>query len=126
METARDAAVTGTDQTAGVLMRTETPEDKNQREYRERTKSISADRLVPYELYSLRLAIVELSANLGKREALIETALTGGLAAIALAAANPADNTTEVQKQIDELTAQLNIGTAALKDEIDQQTKKEN
>ena len=34
-----------------------------------------------------------------------------------------ADNSTELQKQIDELTEQLNSSTATLKGEIDQQTK---
>jgi hypothetical protein len=61
---------------------------------------------------TLAQAITLASENLGK-----------WLAAIALAAANPNDNSAEIQRQIDEVTAQLNTSTAELKGEIDQQTK---
>lgn len=63
---------------------------------------------------ALAQAITLASENLGK-----------WLAAIAIAAANPNDNSAEIQRQIDEVTAQLNTSTAELKGEIDQQTKEE-
>lgn len=87
---------------------TETPEQISQREYRERTKNVSADRLVPYEIYRLRLAIEAHSANVGK-----------WLSAVALAASTPNDNSAEVQKQIDQFTSQLKTGT----DELDAAVK---
>ena len=62
----------------------------------------------------LNQSIVEASANVGK-----------WLSAIAIATSTPEDNSEEVQKQIDEITSQLNISTAALMGEIDRQTKKE-
>jgi len=95
-------------------MGTETSEQQKQREYKDRTKNISADRLTTYELYSLRLAITELSANLGKREALIETALREGLAAVALAASTPEDNSAAVQEQINKFTDELKSTTNAI------------
>jgi hypothetical protein len=107
-------------------MRTETPEEKSQREYRDRTKSISADRLVPYELFMLRQSVTELSANLGKREALIEGVLENGLAAIALAASTPEDNSAEVQKQIKENASKINAVRQALQSSIDRNQSKEN
>lgn len=87
---------------------TEPAEQTAQREYRIRTKDMSADRLVPYELYRLRLAIESASENSGK-----------WLAAIALAASTQEDNSEEVQKQIDKFTSQLKTGT----DELDTAVK---
>jgi hypothetical protein len=101
-----------------VHTKPETPEEKSQREYRDRTKNISADRLVPYELYSLRMAITELSANLGKRTALVELALQQGLTAIALAASTPADNSAQVQEQIDKNAAEIHAAQLKLQSSI--------
>ena len=98
----------------------ETPEEVGIREYRDRTKNISADRLVPYELYQLRQAVVELSANLGKRESLIEKALLEGLAAIALATSTPEDNSKDVQEIIDQITANLNASATAEEEALKQ------
>jgi hypothetical protein len=81
----------------------ETPEEARQREYRENTRNTSADRLVPYEINQLRLAINELSSNLDKRTALVEGALREGLTAIALAASTPEDNSAEVKAAIEKL-----------------------
>lgn len=84
---------------------TETQEQAAQREYRERTKNVSADRLMPYETHALRVAITELSANIGKRLALVEDVLIDGLAAIALAASTPEDNSAAVKEAIEKLRA---------------------
>lgn len=51
---------------------------------------------VVLELSSIKASINNLSTNLGK-----------WLSAIALAAANPADNTAEVQKKLDDIAAGL-------------------
>lgn len=96
----------------------ETQEQTAQREYRERFKNISADRLMPYETYALRLAITELSANMGKRLALIESALVEGLAAIALAASTPEDNSAAVKEFAERIRKQVELLRAA-----EQQTK---
>ncbi len=97
------------------------PEEEKRREYRERTKKISADRLVPYEIFRLRVAIGELSSNLGKRASLIESVLEVGLEAIALAASTPEDNSA----QILEHAAKVRSVREKLKTAIDKQTKGE-
>lgn len=66
---------------------------------------------VVLELSSIKAAINNLSANMGK-----------WLAAIALAAANPADNTAEVQKVIDQLTADINASTDVVEGAIEETT----
>lgn len=91
---------------------TETPEQISQREYRERTKNISADRLIPYELHRLRLAIEAHSDNVGK-----------WLSAVALAASTPTDNSAEVQKAVDDFTKQINTSTDKVEGAIKQQNK---
>lgn len=67
---------------------------------------------VVLELSSIKAAINNLSANMGK-----------WLAAIALAAANPADNTAEVQKKVDAITAEMNASADAVEDAIEGATK---
>lgn len=103
-----------------MAARRESPEQIRQREYRDRFKNISADRLVPYETYSLRLVMEELSANLGKRLALIENVLIEGLAAIALAASTPEDNSAAVKEFTERIRKQVDLLKAA-----EQQTKGE-
>lgn len=61
---------------------------------------------------SLFTALTELSSNTGK-----------WLAAIALAAANPEDNTAEVQQQIDAATASVKAVKDKLQTSVDSQTK---
>lgn len=98
----------------------ETPEEVRQREYRERTKSVSADRLVAYELNSLQLAVQDFSNNLGKRLALIESAVQEGLLAIALAASKPEDNSAEVKDFI----GRLHAAATPLKEAIERDRSK--
>lgn len=81
----------------------ETPEQRAARDYKENTKSISADRMLQYETYALRLAVLKLSENVGKWLGGIDETLKQGLAAIALAASTPDDNSEEVEKQIERL-----------------------
>lgn len=95
----------------------ETLDEKQQREFRERTKNISGDRLVAYQLEQLRLEVQTLSANIGKRASLIETELKTGLAAIALAVS---DNNSA---QILELAAKVQSVREKLKSSVDSQTK---
>lgn len=64
-----------------------------------------------FELRAIRLAIVDHSKNTGK-----------WLSAVAIAAANPADNTAEVQKAIDELTADINASSDETEDAIEEAT----
>lgn len=52
-------------------------------------------------------------------------AISGGLKAIALALSTPQDNSAQVQAAIDQLTAELNAGTAVVQDAINQQRKGE-
>lgn len=63
-----------------------------------------------FELRAIRLAIVDHSKNTGK-----------WLSAVATAAANPADNSAEVQKFIDELTADINASSDEVEDNLKQQ-----
>jgi capsule polysaccharide export protein KpsE/RkpR len=97
----------------------ETPEQRAAREYRERTKDISADRMNSYELYSLRLAINTLSDNAGKWLSSIDETLETGLAAIALAASTPEDNSAQIKA----LTANIRAVREKLKTSVDSQTK---
>ena len=60
-----------------------------------------------FELRAIRFAINDHSANTGK-----------WLAAVAKAAANPADNTDEVQRMIDDITASLNASATAEEDAL--------
>lgn len=68
-----------------------------------------------FELRAIRFAILELSKNTGK-----------WLSAVATAAANPADNSAEVQKLLDELTAEINASSDQVEAAIDEQQPKEN
>jgi len=52
-------------------------------------------------------------------------AIGRGLTAVALALSTPQDNPAQVQAEIDKLVAQLNAGTAEVKDAINQQQKGE-
>lgn len=60
-----------------------------------------------FELRAIRLAIVDHSTNTGK-----------WLAAVAKAAANPEDNSAEVQQLVDQLAAEINASA----DELEQTT----
>lgn len=64
------------------------------------------------ELRSLRLAIMDHSKNTGK-----------WLSAVATAAANPADNTAEVQKALDQIAADINASSDEVEEALNQQTK---
>lgn len=68
-----------------------------------------------FELRALRLAIVDHSANTGK-----------WLSAVAQAAANPADNSAEVQRALDQIAAEIEASTNAVEEEINRQRSKEN
>lgn len=85
------------------------PEEELQREYRERTKKVSADRLLPYEIYRLRLAVEKFSDNSGKWLGDIGTVLQTGLAAIALAASTPEDNSAEVKELAERIRKQVEL-----------------
>lgn len=74
----------------------------------------SKDELYLQELRLLRRSIDNFSANVGK-----------WLSAVALAAANPADNTAEVQKQIDQLTADINASSDEVEAELNESKPKE-
>lgn len=50
-------------------------------------------------------------------------AILNGAKVIALALSTPTDNSAAVQAEIDKLVAQLNVGTADIKDAIDQHAK---
>ena len=50
-------------------------------------------------------------------------ALAKGMNAIALALSTPQDNSSQVQAEIDKLTAQLNASTDTVEDAINQQQK---
>jgi hypothetical protein len=65
------------------------------------------DELIVEELRALRRSVDALSANTGK-----------WLAAVAMAAANPADNSTEVQKAVDKIAAELNASATAEEDAL--------
>lgn len=65
-----------------------------------------------FELRAIRLAIVEHSNNTGK-----------WLSAVAKAAANPADNSAEVQKLLDQIADEVNASSDATEEVINQQTK---
>jgi alkylhydroperoxidase/carboxymuconolactone decarboxylase family protein YurZ len=91
------------------------PKERDERE----TKRLKGDELVAYHLSALRVAIVDvsdkiqqLSDNTGK-----------WLAAIALAAANPDNNTDEVQKHIDEAASAVKAAREKLQTSVDNQTK---
>jgi hypothetical protein len=62
-----------------------------------------------FELRAIRLAIVDHSTNTGK-----------WLAAVAKAAANPADNSAEVQRALDEIAAEIEASTAQQQEAIDE------
>lgn len=68
-----------------------------------------------FELRAIRFAILEHSKNTGK-----------WLSAVATAAANPADNTAEVQELLDKLTAEINASSDQVEAAIDEQQPKEN
>lgn len=67
-----------------------------------------------FELRAIRLAIVDHSKNTGK-----------WLSAVAIAAANPEDNTAEVQKAIDKLTADINASSDEVEAELNESKPKE-
>lgn len=91
----------------------ETPDKVKLREYNERTRGTPASRVTSYEIYSLRLAIESLSLNLGKRIALIGEVLSEGLAAIALAASTPEDNSAAVKEATARIKKQVELLKAA-------------
>lgn len=72
-----------------MVMNKRQPENEEaEHEYRERNKKVSADRLLPYELYRLRLAIEQFSENNGKWQSLQKEAIDAGFALVAEAIAN--------------------------------------
>lgn len=91
----------------------ESAEQIAQREYRIHAKDMSADRLVPYELYRLRLAIEAASENSGKWLATLDATLEHGLAAIALAASTPEDNSEQIKQFSARIHAQFKALEAA-------------
>jgi hypothetical protein len=66
---------------------TETSEQTAAREYKENTKSVSSDRMLPYELYRLRLALDSFSENTGKWQAEIRNSIEAGFEQVAKAIA---------------------------------------
>jgi len=61
---------------------------------------------------ALNQTFIDMSENLGK-----------WLAAIALAAANPEDNTAQIQQRIDQITSQVKAAKDKLQTSVDNQTK---
>lgn len=61
-----------------------------------------------FELRAVRLAIIEHSNNTGK-----------WLSAVAKAAANPADNSAEVQKLLDQKAAEIEASAARMQEALD-------
>lgn len=92
---------------------TEPPEQIAQREYRQRHDNVSADRLIAYELYRLRLAIESGSENSGKWLGTINASLAEWLAAIALAASTPEDNSEQIKEFAARIHAQFKALEAA-------------
>lgn len=95
----------------------ETPEQREERKFQENAKNLRGHALIAHHLNGLRLVIREQV----KWTAAIDTDLKAGLAAIALAASTPDDNSGDVQKKIDELTAGLKTEADALEDAAKQQ-----
>jgi hypothetical protein len=81
----------------------ETPEQKEERKFQEKAQGLRGHYLIAHQLNGIRLAIREQI----KWTAAIDTDLKLGLAAVALAASTPSDNSAEVQAKIDELRASL-------------------
>jgi hypothetical protein len=77
--------------------------DAAELEFQHKAKKLSGNNLLAHHLNGIRLAIREHSENTGK-----------WLAAVALAASTPNDNSAEVQKQIDQFTETLKSSTDAL------------
>lgn len=86
--------------------------DKEESRFQRTAAKLRGHDLIAHHLNGIRLAIKDHSENTGK-----------WLAAVALAASTPEDNSAEVQKQIDQFTAQINTSTAETKDAIDQHQK---
>src|SRR6185503_236935 len=84
-------------------------EEAQQREYRRRTKDTSADRLIPYELFSIRLAIQEHSANVGKWAAILDSTLKEGFAALGQV------DDAKAQEKIDALARRMETQIAFLR-----------
>lgn len=82
--------------------------DAAELEFQNKAKKLTGHNLVAHHLNGIRLAIKEHSENTGK-----------WLAAVALAASTPNDNSAEVQEQINKLTTQLKSST----DELDAAVK---
>jgi hypothetical protein len=74
-----------------------------------RPRKPTHEELVVLELSSIKVAINNLSTNIGK-----------WLSAVALAAANPADNTAEAQKLIDEKAAEIDASAAKMEEALNQ------
>lgn len=85
----------------------ETPEQRQEREFQERAKRLSGDKLLNHHLNGIRLAIAEHSANTGKWASVLNTTLQQGLAAIALAASTPEDNSAAVKEFTDRIKKQV-------------------
>jgi hypothetical protein len=86
------------------------PADAAELEFQSKAKKLSGNNLIAHQLNGIRLAIKEQV----KWTAAIDSDLKAGLAAVALAASTPNDNSAEVQKQIDQFTQQLKTGTDEL------------
>lgn len=76
---------------------------ESERLFQSAARGLKDEKLIAHYLYGIRLAIIEHSENTGK-----------WLAAVALAASTPQDNSAEVQKQIDQHTSQFRSSTDAL------------
>ena len=70
--------------------------DKAEADFHRKAHKLSGHNLIAHQLNGIRLAIREHSENTGK-----------WLAAVALAASTPNDNSAEVQRQIDKLTGEV-------------------
>lgn len=79
------------------------------------------------ELLILELSSIKAAINNNTRAVLTHSANTAKwLGAVAEAAANPADNTEEVQRKLDELATHIEASTKAVEETLEQQQLKEN
>lgn len=82
-------------------------QDPAETEFQNKARKLSGHNLVAHHLNGIRLAIKDHSINTGK-----------WLAAIAVAASTPQDNSAEVQKKLDEIAASLTLAATEQEDAL--------
>lgn len=87
----------------------ETTEEREERKFQEKARSLKGHALIAHHLNGVRLAIREQT----KWTAAIDTDLKAGLAAVALAASTPDDNSAEVKEFTDRIRKQVDALDAA-------------